>query len=714
MVEKTIHKQECKNAWKDYEDVVDIRANCPDVIWDFGYIYLPKKPEKASSIENWGKKRDNRTFPYHSQEKVRKMEHLYLNAPESIEFKDFILEEERRREGGMFFYNGDKLEYITGDHYMYLQYWKIPVVKNGRPRMLSPDFRDMNRDYFYCVDKVARDEIILGLLFVAGRRSGKTAMSQAVGFFDTTAYPDSMMGIQSKVDGDAKIVFNKLVSSWKRLPVYLKPLDTEETDVKRVLDFSEPKRKGVSVKERVNRAYLNSSIFFTNSKEEALDGQGLTFYYADEVGKCKNVDPYERWSISSECLVSNGVKVGFSLNTTTVEDMEKYTSDKLLDWWNDSVVKKHKPNPGEDDYFYSSSTKTVRLFFPAFYGFSGMNYKKEPLSDKFGYTNIKLAKEHFDFEFSGLSGDALLSRRRKYPQNIDDCFAISDAKNMYPQDKILEQKIHNDQVDGMSIRRGNFYWVNGEKDGEVSFVDDLNGRFFIAWSPPHAYRSKKKFDHISGSWEPETDYCRTGCDPYSHAVTMGEGSKGAAVTGLISMPGIKMKKATVCYYLSRPDSPTAFCEDMLMSCIYFGSKMLSENNKDIVNEHFRTRGYSGYLMTNPIEKDAKRRAKGQHGINMTSDENREALMNHTMSHLVEYCGYSEIRGEYGFIPFNAILEDLRKFDSTNWTPYDLAVAFGLMILAMHQEKKPVVVKYEKSDWFPVYKDRHRAKNVLVR
>lgn len=696
------YRKDCKEAWKKYDPVYDVRSAAPDIIWDFGYIIRPEKPEKASQIINWGKAPENRKFPYYDEKFIKRMESLYINEPESSTFREFIKEENRRRHEGLFFYNGYKLEYITGDHYMFLQYWKIPVETEGRDRTSNPNFTDMNRDFHYCAQKIKRHRTILGMLFLGGRRTGKTAMSQSIGFWDTTAYEDSRFAIQSKNDPDAKKVFNKLVASWKRLPVFLKPLDTEETDVKSVLSFSEPKQRGVSVKERINRKYLNSEIFRVNSKDEALDGDRANFYYCDEIGKCgKGIDPYERWLISSLCLTSNGRKTGFSLNTTTVEDMEKYSSDKVMDMWNESPVKKEEH---EGKIIYTSDTRLARLFFPAYYGYYGENKKGENIIDEWGYTNIERGRKHFEEEvFGSLKGHSLMSKRRKHPMTIDDCFAVNDMRNMYPQDKIMEQKIHNESFVKSPYRRGNFYWIDGEKFGEVGFHDDPNGLWLLGWSPPEEYRNKK--ERVDDTWRPMFNFCRTGSDPYSHQVVVDDQakSKGAAITMLKSMPGVKMNNAVVCLYLARPESPTKFCEHMLMQSIYFSSPHLSENNKDLVNEYFRDNGFAGYLMQNPIEKDLAKRKKGQHGINMTSEYNRENLMDSTLAYLVEYCGFSKKRDSYGFIPFNILLDDLRRFETNNWTKYDLSVAFGIALIAMKERSERKVVKYESSDWFPSLK-----------
>ena len=52
----------------------------------------------------------------------------------------YIDEEFERREEGFWFINKDKPTYITGTHYMYLQWSKIDVG--------LPDFRESNRLFY--------------------------------------------------------------------------------------------------------------------------------------------------------------------------------------------------------------------------------------------------------------------------------------------------------------------------------------------------------------------------------------------------------------------------------------------------------------------------------------------------------------------------------------------------------------------------------------
>ena len=78
-------------------------------------IDYPKQLSKLKNIFDW------RGYPEDQKEK----------------WYDYIDEEFKRREEGFWFMNNNKPTYITGTHYMYLQWSKIDVG--------APDFREANR-----------------------------------------------------------------------------------------------------------------------------------------------------------------------------------------------------------------------------------------------------------------------------------------------------------------------------------------------------------------------------------------------------------------------------------------------------------------------------------------------------------------------------------------------------------------------------------------
>ena len=687
------HQQECFEAYENFVQEYDIKQEVEHAVWDFTF----KRPEKPpiKTIANFGLERSKRKFPYYSKDFIRDME----QKEGTEEYIKFVAEEWRRRYEGYWFFNGDNLEYITGHHYCMLQYFLITVEINGRNVRTNPRFRDSHRDLFYALETTRNDKNSFGIVYYSFRRTGKTIVALAEGYFDTTENKESVFAIQSKTEDDGRKVFKKLVDSWQKIPSWFKPVDTGETTVTKRLFFGEKKKKQEGEKEY--REVLNSEIFYINAKEEALDGTYCSFIFDDEVGKVgKGLDVNERWNINRECLVSGSKIVGKSIQTSTIEDMEKYGSDKALILWNRSNPNKRLPNNRTDSGLY-------RLFMPAYYGYDGEHPDtEEPFIDEFGYSNIKLAKSYIESMYKSLTGDDLLSFRRKYPITIDDCFALTSSDNTFDQKKIYEQEQFNKTTDGKLVTRGTFYWKDGIKDTEVLFKPSENGKWLVAWMPPAEDRCR--FEIKNGQRRPTRDFCKTGCDPFSHRETVDKGSRGASATILqkhYSEPDLKM--AFVCLYLARPKHPHEFAEDMIMQSVFYSSPFLSESNKFGVLDYFHKRGYDGFCLYNPLDPNyMKEWAKGKRGVPTTGSDIREALISMTQAYIMDYIGKNEETEEHGFCPFDEILEDWRKFEPDNWTPYDAFVATALALMATKKPLNKITTTYAKvTDWLPKFSQR---------
>ena len=112
---------------------------------------------------------------------------------------DYIDTEFIRREQGFSFYNKGLPTYITGTHYMYLQWSKIDVG--------APDFREANRLFFIFWEACKADIRCYGMCYLKNRRSGFSFMASGEVVNLATISSDSRYGILSKSGPDAKKMF---------------------------------------------------------------------------------------------------------------------------------------------------------------------------------------------------------------------------------------------------------------------------------------------------------------------------------------------------------------------------------------------------------------------------------------------------------------------------------------------------------------------------
>ena len=103
------------------------------------------------------------------------------------EFKEkwyaYIDKEFTRRDEGYWFSNKGNDTYITGTHYMYLQWSKIDV---GRP-----EFREANRLFFIFWEACKADTRCYGICYLKNRRSGFSFMSSSETVNQATISSDS-------------------------------------------------------------------------------------------------------------------------------------------------------------------------------------------------------------------------------------------------------------------------------------------------------------------------------------------------------------------------------------------------------------------------------------------------------------------------------------------------------------------------------------------
>ena len=147
---------------------------------------------------------------------------------------DYIEKEFDRREQGHWFYNNGKPTYITGAHYMYLQWTNIDVG--------YPDFREANRIFFIYWEACKADKRCFGLCYLKIRRSGFSFMGSSECVNTGTLAKDSRVGILSNRIRCKKVT-DKVVPIANRLPFFFKPIQDGMDKPKTELAFRVPASK---------------------------------------------------------------------------------------------------------------------------------------------------------------------------------------------------------------------------------------------------------------------------------------------------------------------------------------------------------------------------------------------------------------------------------------------------------------------------------------
>lgn len=590
----------------------------------------------------------------------------------------FLKRELDRRKNGVFIYINGNLEYLTGHHYFYLAYWRIDGV--------VPYFKDSDRDFFYIQYWTEQLDECLGWQQVTNRRDGKTGKSTAILYNSISLKENANGGIQSKTNPDAAGIFRKLILSWQKLPHYMKPTDSGETFPSKELKFQEPAKRSSKGDKKKYARVLNSRIDYKPSVEEAYDGSKLVFYYDDEYGKTTEVNIYDRWQIVKECLVQGRTVIGKSIHTTTAEEMESKGGDKAKQLWDESNLLEAL-KIGRT----MTTTGLLRWFKRASYGLEGFideyGYSVEedpekPVMGMHGELITEGARTWIAKQTLGLKGRALASFKRKYPMTINDAFLDEGKQSPFDVIKLNDQIGYNDTLHNLLVR-GNFVWQNRE-DKKVVWEATENGRWSMLILPP----ADKRNNRVMGRRivEPgNQDMFVSGCDPFDHRFTS-DGRKSNAASYVFKRfdpLDPDMSDTFVCEYINRPPTPEMFYEDMMKQSVFYGCKLLCENNKVGLINYFRNNGFEEYLMDRPESTHtgySKTRQK-EKGIPFTGDAVRQAAIDVTETFIYKNTGLDYDTNTYGKVYFNNLLKCWLKFNPEKWTEFDEFVGGSLCLFA---------------------------------
>ncbi len=615
-------------------------------------------------------------------------------------FRPYIEEEFRRRREGFWFYNNGTATYITGRHYMMLQWTKLDIG--------YPFFLNFQRDIFLHMAACEIDPRCIGQLYTKCRRSGYTNICSAVLVDEATQVKDKLMGIQSKTGKDAQenIFMKKVVYMFRSYPFFFKPIQDGTTNPRMELAFREPSKR-ITKKNKTSQMgeALNTVINWKNTTNNAYDGEKLHLLYLDEAGKWERpTDIRDAWRIQRTCLIVGRKIVGKALVGSTVNPMDK-GGKQYKDLWKDS-------NPLERNANGRTVSGLYRLFIPAqeslegFFDVHGLPITETPDAPIEGVDGDDIiigSKKYLKNEREALKHDPseLNEITRQFPFTEDEAFRDSIEGSLFNIGKIYQQIEYNDELFPNPVIKGNFIWK--EKDKEVVFSPDVNGRFRVAWMPPSEQRNVIKTDR-GKKVAPFADRGCGGVDSYDLDATLdGRGSKGAL--HLYNKFHIENpSNMFVVEYASRPDLAKIFYEDVLMSAFFYGYPLLVENNKYGIVRYFESRGYDGYLMDRPEHlkgSSATVKVKTK-GIPSNSQDVIQAHAHSIEGYIHDHVGINYDSGDMGKMYFNNTMEDWIGFKIDKRTKFDLTISSGLALLAAQKSKPKVATDFTERKFFRRY------------
>jgi hypothetical protein len=680
---KVIDKQEVINICPNNSDgpIIEIESISIQLPKPEGFLFsdLPKEQQM------WKRQDIPRELA-----QINSMDDWYESPREfQQKWSPYIEQEFKRRKEGLWFMNNGEETYITGHHYMFLQWSSIDIG--------YPTYLDFQRKLFVHLSACESDPRCLGQIYTKCRRSGYTNMSAAVLVDEGSQVKEKLLGIMSKTGTDAQeaVFGSKIIPIFKGYPFFFSPIIDGTTNPRMELAFREPSKRITKKNKTTSRGEaLDTIINWKNTTNNAYDGSKTHMLFLDEAGKWLNPnDIREVWRIHRTCLLVGRRVIGKAMVGSTVNPLDK-GGREFRNLYYDS-------DPNDRNENGRTKSGLYKIFIPAYdamegffsqYGLPIVEDPETPTLTEDGTITDIGARTFLKNERKGQQNNSyeLNEIIRQFPFTEDEAFRDSTKSSLFNIQKIYEQIQHNEELYPDPVVIGNFQWKDGKMDSEVIFAPDPNGRWRVAWLAPTDIRNKRKIEN-NKAVAPNGAFGVMGVDSYDLDTTLDyRSSKGAChVYNKFSME--HPSNMFVAEYASRPPLAKIFYEDILMAAVFYGYPVLIENNKYGIARYFESRGYDEYLMNRPAHlasTSSKMNVKTK-GIPSNSQDVIQAHAQAIESYIHDHVGLHSETGKFGRMYLNRTLEDWINFKIDDRTKFDLTISSGLALLAAQKQVKEV-------------------------
>jgi hypothetical protein len=577
---------------------------------------------------------------------------------------------DRRLNGHWFLnYNSAKSEseavYLTGNHYMFLQWWQMDV---GYGRFRFPDL-----DYFYFLQYCLEDPNCMGMLEITKRRFGKTFRGGLFLYDYVTRTRMSNGGIQSKTGADAKKMFGKaVISPFKKLPRFFRPEYDMSLGItpKTEIRFQQTNVRGKKAEEGLDKEELGSMIDWSSAETLAYDGQKLHRYFSDEWAKTSECNIYDRHDVVKYCLLDDGGKIiGKALYSSTVEKIASETDgvqEAAKNLWADSDQTDRKENGRTASGMY-------RFFMTAD---RGRNI------DMYGFPDVEKTVKEILADRSAIAHNmrALSNLIKKEARTIQEAFSTDSDKCIF---NVINIDRRDDELrEHPPFKRKVIFWRDIDQKIRWRDVSDSEKSFHweITWGLNLGLEANK-YIVAGGLRKPvKTEDFVIAVDGYGNNQGGRKyGSKASAWIGRkydAKDPDNTFK--AIGNLFGRPTEKSKLHEQVMMAAEWFSCQAWFEHNSDEYDTYFKERGKMLYLGIYPLSTIApdKRDTTDRHRgfpttpFSLTRQNDMAIAYFENYTHLIDW---------------RELLDSARKYDPHDRTKYDLMVSFEMLVVCMAEK-----------------------------
>lgn len=483
-------------------------------------------------------------------------------------------------------------EKITGDHYWYLNFWKIRGMNQatGRKEIIFPRFIDLDHEYFHIFQK-ARD-LSKNLVVVKGRQQGYTEKHAAIGGKELTFFKASQTVFVAGLEFYSDMLFNSCLRGLNDLydTEYYKRRFPDSAEYLRAAFFDDLEDEDGNIT-KVLRGYL-SEIYKITAKNnpQAVSSRSPSFIVFEESGVFPGV--IQTYGFVKPSMWSENKKTGMAVFVGTGGLMGQGAEELEYIFYNPEEFDCLTFDLYQFDKNVAKGTKSVGFFSSS---------AKYHIIDSDGNSLIDLSTQ-----------DRLASREKEkgkmkeyheitqHPLIPSESFMIQGGGFFGPQVAMLlnrrKTRLNQEPILTEFIEYGKLDWVYDDHGNviDVKWINDDGGNIMII---EHPEWRKNTPDGESG---PIIDSMyKAGTDSYDKDEANTSTSKGSThiFKGFINMN--YTSRFWVARLIERPEEAEMFYENSTKLCYYYNARNLIEFSNIRIFDWVKKNGFEYLLRERP-------------------------------------------------------------------------------------------------------------------
>lgn len=638
------------------------------------YVELPKDEQIFKRVEH----------PFSDEEliDIANREHQYTSIQTG--WKE---EQELIFEDGLYASIDGEITFLPGAYWCYLNYW---TLEHGD----KPEYREDDRLFFIAHEYLRLMTLVLAVTRLKGRRQGATSIAMFFMWFVGGRKEHKLCGLTSFNDGAAQDAFQKMfMFGFKAmLPCFQADFDSDSDNFIRFVKSVDKKKKGVLA---VKREGLNSYCDYKSNVISSYDSGRQSYNVPDEGGKRNKLNINSYWSRLYKTLLIGTNKVGFAYLPTTVGSKTEGGENYKLFYKNANqfeIDQKTGKAVG-----LNTINRCIRYFVPATHCYAGCIDKfgksvvddpAEPILSNEGKWITEGSKAIILRERARLSGEQLMEHRRDYPLDEHDAFAFEtgtcefNEPNLIKQLRWLEDNpvyLRRCRLYREKVTKKNIYNNKEEFWDEIRFMDDDAGEWLLLETPdrPNHYDHRGKIQALNTiRYSIGVDTVKSGFSADGSTATICVFKKSHIVEG--KEKGLY----PVAVYMGKPRLMGHLYENVLMACMWYGSKVNFEIDAGTsYYDYFMAKDASSFLEWTPrIAIDITKRhpliKPGTESANPYQFSMQlEVAKKYLDGTLVD--GYN---GNVHRVMFPQLLQQCIEYDHSDRTKSDLVISMMMSLL----------------------------------